>query len=161
VSKGDEKYQSYMTYFTHVSNRNAIFSGFTFTVITLLITLHPDVTSLNSQVVLFILMLLFYILVHQVVKAEMILMNCVTTAPPIPPEWQRHRRRHALIFEESRWILFCLSVVLLYFLWNLVFLAITSLILLAVIYVYTLINSILPMMRFTHPTRGARELTRE
>ena len=53
MSKNEEDYSSYLTYETWATQIIALFCGFTFTAITIILTLLPDPSQIQSQIILF------------------------------------------------------------------------------------------------------------
>jgi hypothetical protein len=123
VSENEEKYQAYIAYQSHRSNRYALFSGFTFTVIAILLTQLPDVTQVQAQIALFVLTAMLWVFLHELSGAEAAIFNCVRTAPPLPEAW---KSKATALLENVNWVLLGLSVIILYLLWNLFYLALAS-----------------------------------
>ena len=128
VSENEERYQAYIEYQSHLNNRYALFSGFTFTVIVILLTQLPDVTQVQSQIALFVLTTMLWMFLGQLSSAESAIVNCIRIAPPLPEAWKSEaaESKTAHLWESVYWIMLGLSVIILYLLWNLLYLALAS-----------------------------------
>jgi len=148
VSENEEKYQAYIEYQSHRNNRYALFSGFTFTVIAILLTQLPDVTQVRAQIALFVLTVMLWVFLHELSGAEAAIINCIRVAPPLPEAWKESKVLR-LLSGIIPWMLLGLSVIILYLLWNLLYLALASAITgaLGVIHGYVTITKPLEQLR--------------
>jgi len=121
VLTAEEDLSSYLAYESFAGEVLAIFMGFTFTAITLLLTLLPDPSQILAQVTLFFLALVFYLFQFIVFFAIYYLMYCVRG---VPPEARGRRSLGLLLF--SGFSLWGLVIVLMFLLWNLTYLALAS-----------------------------------
>ena len=123
MSEDEPNYAAYISYHTMASNTYSLFMGFTFTSIVVLLTWLPDPTQLRIQVVLFSLALVFHILGFLLFVVEAVLAYCVRIAPTLPKGY-----RGRLITRLSDFVWYALTgiTVLMFVIWNLVFLAIAS-----------------------------------
>ena len=123
MPKNEKDYSDYIQHLSTVSNSISLLTGFTFTSITVLLTLLPDPSLLFSQITLFLLMFLLYLL-H-------FLSNWVTT------ESIRHCRRvpklkrstsvfNLLMFMAAP--LFGVAILLMFLIFNLIYLTLISLV---------------------------------
>ena len=132
VSENEEKYQAYIEYQSQVNTRYALFSGFTFTVIVMLLTQLPDVTQVQAQVALFVLTTMLWMFLGQLYQAESAIANCIRIAPPLPEAW----KAGFSWLDDVYWIMLGLSVIILYLLWNLLYLALASATIGVVFFIY-------------------------
>jgi len=65
-------------------NRYAFFSGFTFTTIAILLTQLPELTQINTKIMLFILTAILSIFLQRMAKMEVVVQHCVNLAPTLP-----------------------------------------------------------------------------
>jgi hypothetical protein len=77
---------AYMTSHSIVSRNYSLFAGFTFTAITILISRVPDPSAWQSQVMLFFLAALFYLLISSLYDNQQLIGYCVKYAPKLP-QW--------------------------------------------------------------------------
>jgi len=124
VSTKEEDYSSWLAFESLVVQVEALLCGFTFTAITLLVTLLPDPSGFLSQVTLCFLAFIFYLFEFLLFYALYYLSYCVKT---VPPEWKKRRERRFLIgpFLLS-FTSFGIAIVLMFLLWNLTYLALAS-----------------------------------
>ena len=145
-------YSDYMTYQSSVMQTFSLLSGFTFTAITIIITLFPDPSQLQTQIVLFVLGVLLDNFLLVVFQQHHILAVCLRIAPQLPEKWTRSWwfKSNA---ELSGWAFLSMSVSLMFFLWNLIYLAVASVIVTALFIVYTYLTVIRPFEEFhlQHP----------
>lgn len=127
MSENEEKYSAYIQAHSVGSMTWSLFAGFTFAAITILLTQHPEPSEIPVQITLFIFVFMLFLFLHNLNGANTIVGICVRTAPSLPEEWQSMRfRRFQSLFDWIGWILLGYSVVFMYFLWNLYYLALAS-----------------------------------
>jgi len=121
VSEKEQDRTAYISSISFEAQAYALFGGFILTAITLILTLYPDPSTLQSQATLFFLTLLFYMLIVTLVSHFYKIALCSrTTTPSLPYErlwgW----------LEGAVWHMVEISVVLMFLLWNLFYLALAS-----------------------------------
>lgn len=119
MSDEERKLGAYMTAQSVVSRNYSLFAGFTFTAITILITRVPDPSAWQSQVMLFFLAALFYLLVSSLFDNQSLINYCVKFAPKLPQDVLKSADRRGWLI----WLMLGSSVCLLFLLWNLLYLA--------------------------------------
>jgi len=117
----EDDYSTYLAYNTWVYQIVALFSGFTFTAITILLTLLPDPSQIHSQVILFFLASIFDLFQFDLFYGVYYLGYCVRKAPP-----EARGRRTLMLLMLLSFSLWGLAIVLMFFLWNLMYLALAS-----------------------------------
>ena len=125
MSMKEEVYSAYLEWQSNYSTTWALFSGFTFTAITILLSQGPDPNQIPVQITLFILTVLLDTFLSQLYTRRAIMENCVRIAPPLP-EGTVTRGPLVLLANEFGWILLGASVVLMFFVWNLIYLTLAS-----------------------------------
>ena len=111
-------YSDYLKYMSNTSGITALFAGFDFTVITLLLTRLPDPSSVPAQITLYAMSVLFLILIYLVGWTGMLLMYLCRRIPPMTP---RMRASAVLVFGAHLSV--CAPVFLMFFLWQMTVLA--------------------------------------
>jgi len=104
---------------------NSVASGFIFAAITILLTLHPALSQTPVQITLFILTVMLYTFQLIVVRCIYGIQSCVKFAPKIPAGDIRWFSTYVII-QYINWALLPLSIVLMFFLWNLLYLALAT-----------------------------------
>ena len=141
-----------MTYQSSVMQTFSLLSGFTFTAITIILTLFPDPSQIQTQIILFVLGVLLDIFLLVVVQQHHILAICLRIAPQLPRRWigSWWMKFNA---ELLSWVFLSTSVALMFFLWNLIYLAIASVIVTALFIIYAYLTIIRPFEEFLlqHP----------
>ena len=131
------------TYLLNLSRTRAsvltFLAGFTFTVISIFLNQLPDPTSSLSQITLFLLTLLFEFFLFLTAWQMTIIISC---APPriVAAAYGRVFRREVATFSMLMFIglsLLGMSVMLMFLLWNLIYLAIAS----SIVWIVVLITS--------------------
>ena len=122
-------------FYTYLSNLSSVrasvltfLSGFTFTVITLVLNQIPDLTSITSQMTLFFLTLLFEFFLFLSAWQMTIIISCAPTRI-VYAAYGRVFKREVATFSILMFIGFILwgmSVILMFLLWNLLYLALAS-----------------------------------
>ncbi len=128
LSEGQEEYSGYIQVGANLSNILVLLSGFTFTAITILLSQFQALDNLTSQFILFFLACLFFLFIELLGVNHFQLLQLCKNVPPVT--------RDLAIFNRlvvSSWILLQLTVVLMFLIWNLVYLSLASGIMLALI----------------------------
>lgn len=121
MSKSNKDYSDYIQHLSTVSNSQSLLTGFAFTAITVLLTLLPDPSLFLSQVTLFLLVLLLnlmYLLTLWTDKQSILL--CRNLPKPT---------REISVYNLSVMIsttLFAMTVLFMFLLCNLIYLALAS-----------------------------------
>jgi len=145
-------YSDYMSYQSTVVQTFSLLSGFTFTAITIILAAFPDPSQIQTQIILFVLGVLLDIFLLFVVQEHHILAICLRIAPQLPEKWMRSwwfRFNGELL----SWAFLSMSVALMFFLWNLIYLAIASVIVTTLFIIYAHLTVIRPFEEFLlkHP----------
>jgi len=122
VSKNKKDYSAYIATQSSVIQLNSLFVAFTFTVITLLLTLLPDLNQILPQVTLFFLAVLFDTFLYLTYTGFVSLSSCAYHVPPIEEKEQRNTAVTNFMYRFSL-VLWGAAMVLMFLLWNLVILA--------------------------------------
>jgi len=136
----EESYSAYMKWQSNYSNVWALFSGFTFTAINIILTQFPNLSDIRAQTTLFILTVLLDTFLFQLYTRRYIIENCVRIGPPLPKTFSAATSKTlTFLAEHLSWVLLGVAVLLLFLLWNLVYLAAASGVvgILFVIFAYT------------------------
>jgi len=141
-----------MIYQSSVMQTFSLLSGFTFTAITIILTLFPDPSQLHTQIVLFVLGVLLDNFLLIVIQQHHILAICLRIAPQLPEKWMRGSW-FKFNSELLGWLFLSMSVSLMFFLWNLIYLAVASVIVTALFIIYAYLTVIRPFEEFylQHP----------
>jgi len=127
MSETEEKYSAYVQSHSVGSMTWSLFAGFTFAAITILLTQHPDPSQISAQITLFIFAFMLFLFLHNLNGSNITIGICIRTAPPLPEKWQSMEfKRIQNLFDWIGWILLGYSVVFMYFLLGLYFLALAS-----------------------------------
>jgi len=121
VSANEKDYSSYLAYESVAMPVLALFCGFTFTAITILVAQLPDPTQIMSQVTLFFLTFLLDSMQFILFYSIMYLAYCIKE---VPPETKMRPRVMWLFYISFN--LWSIAVVLMFLLWNLTYLALAS-----------------------------------
>ena len=121
MSKNEKDYSDYVEQFYNLTNGLHFFAGFTFTSITILLTQLPDPNSIYSQLTLFLLALLFYSFIFLALYARAEVTYFMKNRPPLSKRRTAFNLAILLVFSMSG-----LTIILMFLLWNLVYLALTS-----------------------------------
>ena len=122
MSDEEGKLAAYMTNLSVISRNFSLFAGFTFTAITILITRLSDPSTWQSQVMLFFLSALFYLLYSSLFDNQQLIGYCVKHAPKLPKDILKSADRRAWFI----WLMLGSSLWLLFLLWNLLYLALAT-----------------------------------
>ena len=148
--------KDYSDYIKHLSNLNSVGSllaGFTFTTLTLLITRLPDPSSIMSQLVLFFIAVLFYLFIFLVGwNANTIIYFCRN----VPPKTKQLSIFNLLTVMS--YILLGVTVILMFLLWNLIYLALASGIVWALLVISFFIFVLKPFLTKPFPETRAKVL---
>jgi len=120
VPESGKSYPEYAQNLSNVMNGMFFFSGFTFTVVAILLTSLPNPKALQSQLTLLFLTAIFYL----TVSIAFLLLVEVTFYVEMPPLREHGSIVNALIF--LTFLLIGLTFPLLFLLWDLTLLAIIS-----------------------------------
>ncbi len=134
MSANEKDYSSYLAYESMAVQVLALLCGFTFTSITVLLTLLPDPKQVLSQVTLFFLAFMFDLMLFMLSFAMFYLAFCVKAVPP-----EAKGRRSMMWLWFLIFSLWGISIVLMFLLWNLIYLALTSGIMYALFAILTVI----------------------
>lgn len=127
MSENEEEYSAYVQSHSVSSMTWSLFAGFTFVAITVLLTQHPDPSQIPAQITLFIFAFMLFLFLHNLNGSNITIGICIRTAPPLPEKWQSIGfKRIQNLFDWIGWILLGYSVVFMYFLWSLYYLALAS-----------------------------------
>ena len=140
----DEK--DYSDYIQHMSSFNSVasvFAGFTFTILTLLLTQLPDPSSIMSQLTLFFLGVLFNLLAFLVGWNTI---NNIYFCRNVPPLTKRLAIFNWL--SVLSYSLLGVSIVLMFLLWNLIYLALALAVVWALFIIATYIFTYRPLLEF-------------
>ena len=125
----EEEFYTYLLNLSSVrANVLSFLSGFTFTVITIFLNQLPDLTSVISQITLLFLTLLFEFFIFLSGWQMTIIIRCAPTRI-VYAAYGRVFRREVATFSMLMFIGFILwgsSVMLMFLLWNLLYLALAS-----------------------------------
>ncbi len=120
----ESDYSAYISYHGMASHSFSLFMGFTFTSTVVFLTWLPDPGELRLQIVLFSMALLFHVLGYLLFIEEATLAYCVRLAPKLPEDYKGSIvTRHLSNFV---WYMLGAIDVLMFFVWNLPFLAVAS-----------------------------------
>ena len=121
LSKNEEDYSDYLRHRTNLVSTLSLLAGFTFTVITMLLTQLPNPSRLQSQLTLFFLAVLFDLFVFLV---EYNRTASIRLCRKVPPLTRAIAIDNGLI--SLGVCLWGVAVTLMFLLWDLTFLAIAS-----------------------------------
>jgi hypothetical protein len=127
ISENEKEYSVYLQVATNTLNILVLLSGFTFTSITILLSLYPVLGSLPVQFILFFLASLFFCFMFMLTWFNSNLMKLSRNLPPVT--------REVVLFNRlliSTYTLLQLAVVLMFLIWNLIYLSLASGIVLAI-----------------------------
>lgn len=125
MSKNGDDYSAYTVYHSSWASAYSVLSGFIFTGITLILTLHPEPSLVTVQVALFTFAALLDVFGLLMFRHLTILGFCIRVAPKLPEAFTSRTSTYAFL-EAIGLILLPFVVVLLFLLWNLPYLALAS-----------------------------------
>ncbi len=123
MSENEESYSTYVDYIETNSEIYSLFGGFVFTAITILLTLLPDPSEIGMQTILLFLAVLLNLIRFTLHGNERLLAYCVRVAPQLP---EGYRSDVVAKLGNSVYYLFVGIVVLMFFAWSLIYLAIAT-----------------------------------
>jgi hypothetical protein len=121
ISGNEKDYSDYLQVTGNTLNILVLLSGFTFTGITILLSQFPVLGSLTVQFILFFLASLFFLFMFLLTSAQAIWMRLCRNLPPVTREIAGFNRLLILSF-----MLLQLAVVLMFLIWNLIYLSLAS-----------------------------------
>ena len=125
MSDNEEKYSPYIALQKANLTVFALFSGFIFATIVMVLAQYPNVAQLQAQAALFVLNFMLDLFLYLLLDEQNTLSYCVTVAPQLPPRVLKTLRYRGLLLNGS-WILLTMIVPILFLLWNLPYLALAS-----------------------------------
>jgi hypothetical protein len=126
--KEEEQYSAYMTYQTQYITVFALFSGFIFAAIVVVLSQYPNVAQIHAQAGLLALNLTLDVYLYELNVSLPVLSNCVRIAPKLPP-FAVYRKRYEVLEMVLVWSLLAAVVPIMFLLWNLLYLSLASAIL--------------------------------
>jgi hypothetical protein len=126
LSENEKDYSDYLQIGANTINILVLLSGFTFTGITILLSQFPILDSLTAQFVLFFLASLFFLFMLMLGMANTMFMRACRNLPPVTRDVVRFNR-----LTWVSWTLLQLAVVLMFLIWNLIYLSLATGIMLA------------------------------
>lgn len=139
MSEKEEEYSAYRSYYSIVTTTEALLAGFTFTGITLLLTQLPDPTHISIQATLLFLTVLLNLFLYGLTWAQSAVSNCIRIAPELPEVWWRWNKARTMIMLISD-VGLRLSVVFMFLIWSMVYLAVASAVTLVLFEVFEYIS---------------------
>ena len=121
ISENEKDYSDYLQIGQNTLNILVLLSGFTFTGITILLSLYPVLGSLGVQFILFFLASLFFCFMFMLTWFNANLMKLARSLPPVTRDVVHFNRLLILTY-----MLLQLAVVLMFLVWNLFFLSLAS-----------------------------------
>ncbi|MHA2380124.1 MAG: hypothetical protein ACXADO_11015 [Candidatus Thorarchaeota archaeon] len=138
--------KDYTNYIMYVSNNvhlGSLFAVFTFTVITLLITQLPDPSLFFAQVILFFLAFIFDFLLFMIGWSTWLVLYFCLWVPPMTKPLRGGTVAAHIVYQ-----MFSIVIILMFLLWNLVFLALAAFLMWGVFLVLTYLFIYRPLTRF-------------
>ena len=126
LSESEKDYSDYIQVGANTLSILVLLSGFTFTGITILLSQFPVMESLTVQFILFFLASLFFLFMFLLTWANVMFMRFCGNLPPVTREIAGFNRLTMLSY-----MLLQLAVVLMFLIWNLIYLSLASGIVLA------------------------------
>jgi hypothetical protein len=123
VSGTEVEYSNYISYHIMAANTYSLFMGFTFTATVVLLTLLPNPSLIMLQIILLVLTLTFNILGFLLFHIEAVLAYCVTIAPQLP---RKYNGSILIQLSNLTWYMLTRITVLMFFVWNLTYLAVAT-----------------------------------
>ena len=121
LSENEKDYSDYLQVVSNTLNILVLLSGFTFTGITILLSLFPVLDSLTVQFILFFLSSLFFLFMFLLTWLNAMLMRLCRNRPSVTREVAGFNRLTLLGY-----VLLQLAVVLMFLIWSLVYLSLAS-----------------------------------
>ncbi|MHA3964956.1 MAG: hypothetical protein AM325_015620 [Candidatus Thorarchaeota archaeon SMTZ1-45] len=139
-----EDLSAYIAYHSNLLNNLALISGFIFTAIVLLLTLLPNPSQPLVQLTFFLLLTTFNLVIFLLFGEEELLGYCVTVAPKLP---EKYPTRAFNALSSFVWFLLELVVVIMFLVLELVYLALASAAMIAIMYFAGYFKIAKPMLR--------------
>jgi hypothetical protein len=118
LAESEKDYSDYRQVMGNLSSIVVLLSGFTFTGITILLSQFPVLGSVTSQLILFFLASLFFLFIFLLGWIHGMLTRLCRNVPPVTRDIAAFNRLMML-----SWVLLQLAVVLMFLIWNLVYLS--------------------------------------
>ena len=144
MSAESSDYSDYLRHMSSICRIGALFAGFDFTVVTLLLSRLPDPSTVLAQITLYAMSVLFYVLVFLVGWSGMLHIYLCRRVPPMTPQLGAFA-----VMAFGAHVLICVPLILMFFLWHLPVLASVTLLtwmgfaIASVVYIWR------PLTRFT------------
>ena len=152
MSETEKDYSAYIAYGSNWASIYSVLMGFTFTAIAIVLTLHPEPSQIAVQAILFTLTILLDIFGLLVYRFAIALAFCVRVVPIFPKAWARWGKTYFSLSAVG-WTLLGWVVVLMFFLWNLLYLALASGVVTALVDIIGYTTTVKPSSEFLkeHP----------
>jgi hypothetical protein len=148
LSETEKDYSDYRQLIGNLGNIMALFSGFTFTAITILLSQFSILGSLITQLVLFFLTFLFFLFIALVGSVHGNIYRLCRNFPPVTKELASFNRLSLL-----SWVMMQFAVVLMFLIWDLVYLSLASTVML-VLFNIPQVRGFLKGRRFSYRGEG-------
>jgi len=126
----EEPYSAYMTFHSQYITVYALFSGFIFGAIVVVLAEYPNVAQIHAQAGLLVLNGALDLFLYALFDDILTLAICIRVAPKLPALVARRSGLRSWRFRTFvNWILLAAVVPILFFLWNLLYLSLASAIL--------------------------------
>jgi hypothetical protein len=125
MPENEDGYSAYRSYYSIMTTTAALFAGFTFAAITVLLTQLPDPTHISVQATLLFLTVLLNLFLYGLSWTQSAVANCIRIAPELPEAWWRWNKARTTISITSE-IGLRFSVVLMFLIWSMTYLALAS-----------------------------------
>ena len=139
MSENEDRYSAYRSFYSIVTTTEALFVGFTFTTITLLLTQLPDPTHISVQATLLFLTVLLNLFMYGLSWTQAAVANCIRLAPELPEAWLRWNRARTIVANTSE-IGLRFSIVLMFLIWSMTYLALASAVTLVLFIIFEYIS---------------------
>ncbi len=143
LSESEKDYSEYLQVLANNSSILVLLSGFTFTAITILLSQFPVLDSLTSQFILFFLSSLFFLFMLLLGWVHAIMMRFCRNLPPVTSEIVDFNRLTLLSY-----MLLQFAVVLMFLIWNLIYLSLASGVVLAM-FIISYVRAVKGLRRFS------------
>lgn len=143
MSTDEKDYSDYIKHLSNLGSMLSFFSGFMFTSITILLTQLPDPTQIRAQVTLFFLAAMLDIFIFLMADSYQ---KVVYLCKNVPPYSGRITPTN-LLMDISMILGFGGSTVLLFLLWNLIYLALAQVIAWALVTIAAYISTMKPFYK--------------
>lgn len=145
MSESEEKYSAYMAFYNIVTTVDALFAGFIFTAITLLLTQLPDPTQISMQVTFLFLTMILNVNMYMLSWNTGAVSNCIRLAPELPKAWWRWNKTRTVLTLVSE-IGLGLAVSLMFLIWGMIYLALASVLVLALFEIFAYVSITKPYL---------------